>query len=100
MDSISVSTYIPYLPIDLDYQLSADDLSPPHQTKYPLWAPVDPGLSELLLERAPLEECLLPTSVPNLDLVTRGTSISNPGEIFLGARLDQFLRDTGVETQG
>jgi polysaccharide biosynthesis transport protein len=53
----------------------------------------DPGLSELLLERAPAEKCILPTSVPNLDLVTRGTSIPNPGEIFLSARLDQFLRD-------
>jgi capsular exopolysaccharide synthesis family protein len=53
----------------------------------------DPGLSDLLLERVPAEKCILPTSVPNLDLATRGTSIPNPGEIFLGARLDQFLRD-------
>lgn len=53
----------------------------------------DPGLSDLLLERAPAEKCILPTSVPNLDLARRGTSILNPGEIFLSARLDQFLRD-------
>jgi len=53
----------------------------------------DPGLSDLLLGRVPAEECILPTSVPNLDLAPRGTSVPNPGEIFLGARLDQFLRD-------
>jgi capsular exopolysaccharide synthesis family protein len=53
----------------------------------------DPGLSDLLLGRVPAEECILPTSVPNLDLAARGTSVPNPGEIFLGARLDQFLRD-------
>jgi polysaccharide biosynthesis transport protein len=53
----------------------------------------DPGLSDLLLERVPAEECILATSVPNLDLAARGTSVPNPGEIFLGARLDQFLRD-------
>jgi capsular exopolysaccharide synthesis family protein len=53
----------------------------------------DPGLSDLLLERAPAEKCIQPTSVPNLDLATRGASIPNPGEIFLSARLDQFLRN-------
>jgi capsular exopolysaccharide synthesis family protein len=53
----------------------------------------DPGLSDLLLERVPAEKCILPTSVPNLDLAARGTSVPNPGEIFLGARLDQFLRE-------
>jgi len=52
----------------------------------------DPGLSDLLLERAPQEKCILPTSLPNLNLATRGTAIPNPGEIFLSARLDQFLR--------
>jgi len=53
----------------------------------------DPGLSDLLLGRVPAEKCILPTSVPNLDLATRGTSVPNPGEIFLNVRLDQFLRD-------
>jgi polysaccharide biosynthesis transport protein len=53
----------------------------------------DPGLSDLLLGRVPAEKCILPTSVPNLDLATRGTSVPNPGEIFLSAHLDQFLRD-------
>jgi capsular exopolysaccharide synthesis family protein len=53
----------------------------------------DPGLSDLLLDRAPPEKCILPTAIPQLDLATRGTSIPNPGEIFLSQRLDQFLRD-------
>ncbi|MBV9392059.1 MAG: AAA family ATPase, partial [Verrucomicrobia bacterium] len=52
-----------------------------------------PGLSELLLDRMPQEKCILPTSLPNLNLATRGTSIQNPGEIFLSASVDQFLRD-------
>jgi succinoglycan biosynthesis transport protein ExoP len=53
----------------------------------------DPGLSDLLLNQVPPEKCILPTSISYLDLATRGTSISNPGEVFLSPRLDQFLRD-------
>lgn len=53
----------------------------------------DPGLSDMLLDRAPPEKCILPTSIPSLDLATRGTSVPNPGEIFLSSRLQQFLRD-------
>ena len=33
------------------------------------------------------------TPIASLDLVTRGRDTQNPGELFLGARLDQFLRD-------
>ena len=52
-----------------------------------------PGLSDLLLGRSSLEECVCVTPIASLDLVTRGTDTQNPGELFLGARLDQFLRD-------
>jgi capsular exopolysaccharide synthesis family protein len=52
-----------------------------------------PGLSDLLLGRSSLEECVCVTPIAGLDLVTRGTDTQNPGELFLGARLDQFLRD-------
>jgi len=52
-----------------------------------------PGLSDLLLGRSALEECVCMTPVAGLDLVTRGTDTQNPGELFLGAGLDQFLRD-------
>lgn len=53
----------------------------------------EPGLSDLLLGRSSLEECVCKTPIANLDLVTRGTDTQNPGELFLGAKLDQFLRD-------
>jgi polysaccharide biosynthesis transport protein len=53
----------------------------------------EPGLSDLLSGKAPPEKCILPTSVANLDLIPRGLPGPNPGELFLGPRLDQFLRD-------
>jgi len=52
-----------------------------------------PGLSDLLQGNAPVEKCVSPTSVPGLDLVVHGEETQNPGELFLGVRLDQFLRD-------
>jgi succinoglycan biosynthesis transport protein ExoP len=53
----------------------------------------DPGLSNLLFGQVSLEKCISPTSIPSLDLISRGAEAQNPGELFLGARLDQFLRD-------
>jgi polysaccharide biosynthesis transport protein len=53
----------------------------------------EPGLSDLLGGNTALEACISPTAVHNLDLITRGSSVSNPGELFLGPRLNQFLRD-------
>ena len=53
----------------------------------------EPGLSDLLSGKAPPEKCILPTSIPNLDLITRGLPGQHPGELFLGPRLNQFLRD-------
>jgi succinoglycan biosynthesis transport protein ExoP len=52
-----------------------------------------PGLSDLLQGKVPLEQCVLPTSIPGMDLMAHGEETQNPGELFLGARLDQFLRD-------
>ena len=53
----------------------------------------DPGLSDLLLGQISLEKCISATSVSSLDVISRGVETQNPGELFLGARLDQFLRD-------
>ncbi|MBV8417103.1 MAG: polysaccharide biosynthesis tyrosine autokinase [Verrucomicrobia bacterium] len=53
----------------------------------------DPGLSDLLLGQVSLEKCISPTSISSLDLISRGAETQNPGELFLGARLDQFVRD-------
>jgi succinoglycan biosynthesis transport protein ExoP len=53
----------------------------------------EPGLSDLLSGKATLEGCLFTTPVHNLDLIARGASAANPGELFLGSKFDQFLRD-------
>ena len=53
----------------------------------------DPGFSDLLLGQVSLEKCISPTPIPSLELISRGAETQNPGELFLGARLDQFLRD-------
>ena len=52
-----------------------------------------PGLSDLLQGKAPLEKCVSTTSISGMDLVAHGEETQNPGELFLGVRLDQFLRD-------
>jgi capsular exopolysaccharide synthesis family protein len=53
----------------------------------------EPGLGDLLSGKATLEGCLFTTPVHNLDLIARGASAANPGELFLGSKFDQFLRD-------
>jgi polysaccharide biosynthesis transport protein len=53
----------------------------------------EPGLSDLLSGKAAWQDLVFTTSCPNLDLIARGTSVANPGELFLGAEFDQFLRD-------
>jgi Mrp family chromosome partitioning ATPase len=40
-----------------------------------------------------LEACRFPTPVRNLDLIPRGASIANPGELLLGSKFDQLLRE-------
>lgn len=53
----------------------------------------EPGLTDLLSGKTPPDQCILPTTVANLDLLPRGKAVSNPGELLLGPRLNQFLRD-------
>jgi polysaccharide biosynthesis transport protein len=53
----------------------------------------EPGLSDLLSENATLQSCLRTTPVRNLNLIPRGASVPNPGELFLGSRFDEFLRE-------
>jgi polysaccharide biosynthesis transport protein len=53
----------------------------------------EPGLSDLLSEKATLQSCLRTTPVRNLNLIPRGASVPNPGELFLGSRFDEFLRE-------
>jgi polysaccharide biosynthesis transport protein len=53
----------------------------------------EPGLTDLLSGKVPPDQCILPTTVANLDLLPRGMAVPNPGELLLGPRLNQFLRD-------
>jgi succinoglycan biosynthesis transport protein ExoP len=53
----------------------------------------EPGLTDLLMGNKTIHEAVSATRIPNLDLIARGKSVSNPGELVLGPRLDQFLRD-------
>jgi succinoglycan biosynthesis transport protein ExoP len=53
----------------------------------------EPGLTDLLMGQTTIHESVSTTKIPNLDLIARGKSVSNPGELLLGPRLDQFLRD-------
>jgi polysaccharide biosynthesis transport protein len=53
----------------------------------------EPGLSDLLSGRATLQSCLRTTPVRNLNLIPRGASVANPGELFLGSKFDEFLRE-------
>ena len=51
------------------------------------------GLGDLLSGRATLQTCLAATPVSNLDLISRGMAVANPGELFLGSKFDQLLRE-------
>jgi len=51
-----------------------------------------PGVSEFLQEKASLEQCIVRTSYPGMDLIPCGKQAQNPGELLLGPRLEQFLR--------
>jgi polysaccharide biosynthesis transport protein len=53
----------------------------------------EPGLSDLLSKKATLQSCLRSTPARKLDLIPRGTSVVNPGELFLGSTFDEFLRE-------
>ncbi len=52
-----------------------------------------PGISELLQGKSSVDDCIVPTSVPGLDLLPRGEATQNPGELLLGSRLEEILRE-------
>lgn len=49
------------------------------------------GFSNALIEGKSITELALPTSVPNLDLLTTGPDTSNPAELLASQRLGEFL---------
>jgi succinoglycan biosynthesis transport protein ExoP len=52
-----------------------------------------PGLSDLIQEKSSVDDCIVPTSVPGLDLLPRGIEVQNPGELLLGPHLEHVLRE-------
>jgi len=53
----------------------------------------EPGLAELLLQPADLDKIIQDDSLPNLGLISRGGALSNPGDFFLAASLNQVLAE-------
>jgi succinoglycan biosynthesis transport protein ExoP len=51
-----------------------------------------PGLAHLLNKPAEADKALQINSIPNLWFISSGTRLSNPGDLFLGANLDDLLR--------
>ncbi len=52
------------------------------------------GLSEILSGQANLTECVVPTSVSNLDLLRAGTTPPNPGELIMSENFKHLLEDS------
>ena len=50
------------------------------------------GASDVLNGKATLEEIIQTTRVENLSLMSRGKSVTHPGELFLGKGMDEFLK--------
>ncbi len=53
--------------------------------------PEGPGLTELLSDKAHLEQVLLPTTQPNLCVIPKGKGTRDFGEMFLGPRVKVLL---------
>ena len=51
----------------------------------------EPGLAEVLHQPEGWEKYLQPSSLPNLSFLSRGGSISHPGDFFLASSFDELL---------
>lgn len=51
-----------------------------------------PGLSDVVLGHATLEESLHPTAVPGLYVLTCGTQVQSPAELFASSAMGAFMR--------
>ncbi len=54
--------------------------------------PSEPGLSDILQDGKAVDDSIVKTSIPNLSFLPPGRRVSNPGELFLSAVTDKFLR--------
>jgi capsular exopolysaccharide synthesis family protein len=53
----------------------------------------EPGFTDLLRQPGDLATIIQETSVPNLKFIGRGGNVMNPGDLLLGAQLDQVLKE-------
>lgn len=51
------------------------------------------GFTDVLTGGCTLAAAVQPTHIPTLSLLSRGTSVSNPGELYLSYATDSFLKD-------
>ena len=51
------------------------------------------GVSTILINKHPLEECIQKSPIPNLDFISSGPTPPNPSELILRAEFDKLLQD-------
>ena len=51
----------------------------------------DKGMSTILIGKHTLEECIRPTTIENIDVITAGTPPPNPSELLLRSNLDEVF---------
>jgi capsular exopolysaccharide synthesis family protein len=59
--------------------------------------PNNPGLGDVLTGDCSLQQAVQPTRVKTLSLLSRGTPVSHPGELFLSTDTDRFLRAASAQ---
>ena len=59
--------------------------------------PNGPGLGDVLTGDCALQNAVQQTRVPGLSLLSRGTAVPNPGELFLGTDADRLLRAAAAQ---
>ncbi len=59
--------------------------------------PNDTGFGDVLTGDCSLQRAVKPTRIPTLSLLTRGTTVMNPGELFLSSDTDRFLKAAAAQ---
>ena len=59
--------------------------------------PNDTGFGDVLTGDCALQNAVQQTRIPGLSLLSRGSTVQNPGELFLGTDTDRFLRAAAAQ---
>jgi capsular exopolysaccharide synthesis family protein len=59
--------------------------------------PNEAGFGDVLNGACALERAVRPTKIPGLSLLSRGSTVRNPGELFLGTEADAFLKTAAAQ---